>query len=1021
MPRASTNRPRQKPAAQAGLFADEQSAFDRALAQLNPMQRVAVETIEGPVMCIAGPGTGKTQVVAMRVANILRKTQMRPGNILCLTFSTSGATAMRERLRSLIGADAYGVEVSTIHGFCNGVIQRNPQVFEEWSMLEQVSDIERYRIVNAIIDRYIEDLKIINRKSPYQRTKAILDRISLMKREGKSIDDLRRAAADFELEISQKSGKDTKTHGRNMLQARKFHDLVKIHEAYQEALKSSQRYDYEDMVLTVVEALRDSDWLLSGLQERYQYILVDEFQDTNGSQYALIDLLTRLPGLTGDPNIFIVGDDDQAIYRFQGATLHNILAFRQRFPTCPLIVLDVSYRCSQPILDAAGSLISRNTERLVGKIHGLRKELHASSPNATPTIVPTLIYAATDEIEPWLIADIIEDVQKTGIPYSSISVLIQKNSELPLYYDVLRSKGIPVDLTGKIDLLAHGAVMQLLCLLKAVANPYDSAKLAKALSIESFGIRSADLGRLFAFRREAAQTLLEVIHDLDAGKREIASLPLSDPKVILTALELIEGLHQRLESTSLLTTVERLLRGSGLLRENVQGQDPVDLIALQGFFHWIERRCLEQPSVTIDILLADLAAYENPDYPELRLTYAFPHIVEGGVRLMTAHQSKGLEFDAVILANFREGHWNARRAPSSIAIPEHILFGTTGDQKDFEQDQDERRVCYVAMTRARKHLIFTCPKVLSSGQKAREVSPSAFFAESGKLCETTRALKEANKCSRLLSVPPRKVDQEFAVYLHERLSNFTLSASALNHFLKDPKYFLEVDLLQLPEEQKPSLLYGNAVHAALALWGSSVREGLPLGLDAFIKEFEEYVMRREVFSEGERIGLLSAGRESLQRYYRLRMTADLPIVRNVEQMVLGHLDDIPLKGHIDRIDLLHPDGEQVVVVDYKTGRVKSPAAIRPGEPAEAIVDPDADYYRQLVFYALLMELGEPLLKPTKYILDFIGDPEEDPVQREFVITQKEKDLLRDVIKRVWAKVQNLDFTPLSLSGSLREG
>src|SRR6185436_18291464 len=150
----------------------------------------AVDTIEGPVMVVAGPGTGKTQVVALRVANILKKTQMRPSNILCLTFSSSGATAMRERLRALIGPDAYGVSVNTIHGFCNEIIQQNPHVFEDFAALEQISDVERFRSLNAIIDSLMPDLVLVNRKSPYLRTKEIIDRISLMKREGKTMEEL---------------------------------------------------------------------------------------------------------------------------------------------------------------------------------------------------------------------------------------------------------------------------------------------------------------------------------------------------------------------------------------------------------------------------------------------------------------------------------------------------------------------------------------------------------------------------------------------------------------------------------------------------------------------------------------------------------------------------------------------------------------------------------------------------------------------------------------------------------------
>ena len=162
------------------------SAFEKAFAVLNDEQKLAVNTIEGPVMVVAGPGTGKTQVVALRVANILRKTQARPSNILCLTFSTSGATAMRDRLRTIIGSDAYGVSVNTIHGFCNAVIAEHPLVFEQWSALEQISDIDRFRELNKIIDQLLPDLVLVNKKMPHLRTGEILSAMSQLKRDGKS-------------------------------------------------------------------------------------------------------------------------------------------------------------------------------------------------------------------------------------------------------------------------------------------------------------------------------------------------------------------------------------------------------------------------------------------------------------------------------------------------------------------------------------------------------------------------------------------------------------------------------------------------------------------------------------------------------------------------------------------------------------------------------------------------------------------------------------------------------------------
>jgi len=231
--------------------------------------------------------------------------------------------------------------------------------------------------MNAIIDQLLPDLAIVNPKYPYGRTKEILDRVSQVKREGKTEEDLRRVAGAYATQMEGKSKPGTKIHERNLLGAQGG-GVRRDFARYQAMLGKSGRYDYDDMILYVIRALEREEWLLQSLQERYQYVHVDEFQDTNGSQYRVIELLTTYEHVPQEPNLFVVGDDDQAIYRFQGANLQNILRFRERFPSAEVITLTESYRSTQQILDAAGKLIAHNTERLVGRVEGLTKNLTAA-------------------------------------------------------------------------------------------------------------------------------------------------------------------------------------------------------------------------------------------------------------------------------------------------------------------------------------------------------------------------------------------------------------------------------------------------------------------------------------------------------------------------------------------------------------------------------------------------------------------------------------------------------------------
>jgi DNA helicase-2/ATP-dependent DNA helicase PcrA len=987
-------------------FADE-------FKKLNPDQRLAVETVEGPVMVVAGPGTGKTQVLAMRVANILKKTHARPSNILCLTFSTSGAQSMRERLRSLIGPDAYGVTVSTIHGFCNDIIRQNPLVFDAWSTREQISDVERYRTVKKVIDSLLPDLVLVNKKYPYLRIKDILNRMSQLKREG--VTDRKRLeqiAAEFEEALSGKSRAGTKANEQNLLKARKFSEFVKVFLEFQESLIETGRYDYDDMILTANNALREHDWLLASLQERFQYLLVDEFQDTNGAQYEFLELLTTARTPEDKPNFFVVGDDDQAIYRFQGANLTNILKFHKRFPGAKVVVLSTSYRCTQPILDAAGSLISRNTERLVGRIEGLTKDLAASGKGQGQT--PGLIYSPSDMTEPWLIADLIEERLKAKTPPEEIAILTQTNAELRPIYDVLRARNIPVQLTGKLDLLTHPLVSQAITILRAVSHPHDNGLMAAALGCAGFRCHPADLGRVFENRPHGESLIAYALHFGVPGAQD--PVRLHDAASFLKARDAMLDLQSKLKSRTIVETVERVIKDCGILAPTPfspppmgEGMgvgeviDPLDFAAVQEFFDRIKYRAYEQPSFTAETFDDDLVYYLEPEYGDLRLTYDLPHLTDKGVQLMTAHKSKGLEFDIVILASFREKHWDHRRNPPSLSVPEDLLFGWEREQKDYEREQDERRVAYVAMTRARRELIFTCPRQLTTGDLNRSVSPSAFFAEAGDLPEEEKELKNPEEASTLRFTPIRNLDEEFKTFLRHRLKDFALSVTALNHFLEDPKIFLESDLLMTPQSKESQLVYGNAVHDALKKWALSMQQGRRMAEAEFIGTFTRYLTEREVLTDGEKKRLIRLGEESLPRYFGERLSEAMPIIANVEHPIATHMREIPIKGKLDRIDLLAKDSGQVRVIDYKTGRPRT----------EAEVKRDG-YFRQLVFYALLLEHGMPFYEPMALTLDFIGEGGEHPVERTFQITEADKEELRKLIETVWAKIINLDFTPIDL-------
>lgn len=988
------------------------SIFESEFNKLNDAQRKAVETIEGPVMVIAGPGTGKTQTLAMRVANILKKTHMRPSNILCLTFSVSGATAMRERLRLLIGADAYGVTVSTIHGFCQSIISAHPQTFEEYNAREQISDIEKHQEMNTIVDRLSAHSELINPKNPYGKNADLLSRISQVKREGKGSHDLKKALEGLRVQMEEKNTRARTESGKkkNLATVQKFADFIKIFEAYQDMLVEKGRYDYDDMILFVLKALKEEDWLLASLQERYQYILVDEAQDTNGAQWGVIETLTTNVNLQDDPNLFVVGDDDQAIYRFQGANLANMMRFHTRFPKAPVIAMTVSYRSTQQILTAAESLIEKNDERLVGKIPGLEKHLTAFTKEKGE--LPTLLNAPSNVAEPWVVAELIEERLKQGIPPEEIAVLTQTNNELFPLYDVFRSKNIPVLLRGKTDLLAHPVVAEALGILRALLHVKSDSALATAFSSSAFNCHPSDVSRVLLLCREKKCCMHDVLLDL-----ETLDAPLIRKDALIYARDTILELSHKMEIRTVIETVEYVLR---LLTKTPL--DPLDLAAIEAFFQYTIEQSLTKPGMNFRVFFKNIEFYQNPEIGT-RLTYELPHLVTEGVQLMTAHQSKGLEFHTVILTNFKDGHWDKRRKPGAVSIPEDLLFGWESDQKKFEQHQDERRVAFVAYTRAKRELVMTCPKEVSVGEKAKPVSPSAFFAEAGTLPEIEAKLKHPEGASLLLHKPIRNLDDELTAYIKERLETFALSATSLGRFLKDPQEFLRIDLLGQPEEYTEGdirrLGYGNAVHWALKEWGVAKQKEKDFSEEDLMKAFAWYLNERTILSEKQREDLLALGSKALPAYFNERLATISPILYSIERDYRARFGDIPLKGKIDRIDLLAKDSGNVTVIDYKTGSAKTEKMARGGlEPGEVSRTDEGQNFRQLVFYAILLEAADPLIKPQSFALEFVGERGEDPERLEVIVTDDEKKALRTLIKEVWAKIEALDFTPLDASAEI---
>ena len=376
-------------------------AFRAFLGTLNPAQRRAVDATEGPVLVVAGPGTGKTHILTARIGNILLTTDARAQNVLCLTFTDAGANAMRRRLLERIGPEAHRVPIFTFHAFCNRVIQENMEFFGRGN-LEPMTELERIEIVRNLLTKLPPEHPLREgKKDLFQYEDHLRDLFSTMKKEGwtpgfvlKKTDEFLNGLPTNPGFIYQKNTKHARKGDPKTAQIQEVTEKLSrlkaaadLYPKYQQALERAGRYEYEDMLLWVTKAFEKNEALLRTYQERYQYILVDEFQDTNGAQFHLLNLLLDFWEV---PNIFIVGDDDQSIYEFQGARLENLREFYQKYRNgLEVIVLEENYRSTQEILDAAQLVIENNQLRAVNLFEEpLEKKLRAVNPIPGPVSTP---------------------------------------------------------------------------------------------------------------------------------------------------------------------------------------------------------------------------------------------------------------------------------------------------------------------------------------------------------------------------------------------------------------------------------------------------------------------------------------------------------------------------------------------------------------------------------------------------------------------------------------------------------
>ncbi len=609
---------------------------DPILADLNPPQQEAVQHAAGPLLILAGAGSGKTRVITRRIAYLIARRGVQPWNILAVTFTNKAASEMRKRVEHLLGARGLNVALGTFHSTCVRILRKWHVELGFRSSFVIYDDADQLGVIR-------DCLKALNLSEKALSPRSVLARISRAKNEMLTPGEYAATAADFTEERT-----------------------AKIYSMYQERLGASHAVDFDDLLMLTVLLFRDHPHILEHYEHLWRYVLVDEYQDTNQAQYQIVNFLSRRHG-----NLCVVGDDDQSIYRWRGADLNNILDFERDHPGCRVIKLEQNYRSTQNILDAAGGVVANNAGRK-------GKTLWTENPTGEAVVV----YQAGDEQAEagFIVERIRELVAEQGHSLDDFAVFYRTNAQSRVLEDALRRAVTPYVIVGGLRFYERKEVKDLLAYLRLVANPDDAQSFKRIVNVPARGIGAASVEKLEGLAQSERVSIWEAC-------TRIASRKILGPK-ILKALEglvaLIEKVRARLDVLALPELIMELLEATGYLADlknegTIEAESRMENLqelvsAAREFMDQSEDRSL-QAFLDSVALIADIDTLAEG---------------KGTVTLMTLHSAKGLEFPVVFMTGMEEG-----------------VFPHTRSLSEDAELEEERRLCYVGMTRAEQRLFLT--------------------------------------------------------------------------------------------------------------------------------------------------------------------------------------------------------------------------------------------------------------------------------------------------------------------------
>ena len=902
---------------------------EQLLADLNEAQREAVTHGEGPLLIIAGVGTGKTTVITRRIAWLIAKKKAKPAEILGLTFTERAAAEMEERVDRLVPYGYIEAQIGTFHSFCDRLLRQNAILLGLSPDYRILTEAEQVIFLKGhLFDLPLERFRPLG--NPVKHLRAILTLFSRAKDE----DVVPQEYLAYAQELSVRSKEEAKENGDEELLKEELAEqteLAKTYEAYQQLLAQHGFVDFGDLITLALKLFREHPLVLKRYQQQFRYILVDEFQDTNYAQFELLKLLAEHRNLT------VCGDDDQSIYKFRGAAISNILGFQKKYSDAKVVVLTENYRSTQPILDASYRLIQNNNPDRLEEHNGIVKRLRAVCGDGVP-IAQHHFEALTEECD-FVAETIANGVNQEGHTFRDYAVLVRSNAQAAPFLRALNLLHIPWHFSGSRGLYDQEEVKIAIAFLRVLADPRDNLSFHYLASSLLYRVEPEALALATSYARRKNKSLFEVFRI--AGK-SADFLGLS-PEGREAMAKLLDDLSAMLPLATQERTGEVLYQyltaRTGLIETLSNSEDPSDALRVQNLaklFSIIERFSqvckYDRVPWFIDYLDALIEAGDNPPVGEAEWDV-------DAVNVLTIHQAKGLEFSVVFLVGLVSGRFPSAHRRDPVPLPDPLVKDIL-TTSDFHR-QEERRLFYVGMTRAQEGLYLTSAQDYG-GKRPRK--PSLFVSEALDLpAAQIKVLKGSPLAviTRHGGTRSQQASQQELTLVSRGETILELSHQRIDDYLTCPLKYRYIHVLKVPIRQHHTVIYGYAIHQAIKQFNLARHAGRDTSVDD-LKEIFRRTWQAEGFLTPKHEELrFQEGLEALDHFHAHAVQEET-VPAYVERRFSFNEGDVRVVGIFDRIDIADGNG---IVIDYKTSAIASEedAAKRTKES------------RQLAIYALAYE------------------------------------------------------------------